>query len=72
MSDGLYDLFRLVRIIEGKLTASNAALHVVGSLGNEEARLSRHGMPPMRGRDLSILLSRRHKSTMSQCEVWHP
>ena len=72
MSDGFHKLFRLIRIIKGKLAASNAALHVVGGSGNKEARLSRHGMPPMRGRDQSILLSRRHKSTMSQCEVWHP
>ncbi len=72
MSDGFHELFRLMRIIKGKLTAGNAAIHVVSSFGNKEARLSRHGMPPMRGRDKSILLSRRHKSTMSQCDLWHP
>jgi hypothetical protein len=55
MSDGFHKLFRLIRIIKGKLAASNAAIHVVGGSGNKEARLSRHGMPPMRGRDFLIL-----------------
>jgi hypothetical protein len=70
--DGFHKLFRLIRIIKGKLAAGNAAIHVVSSFGNKEARLSRHGMPPMRGRDKSILLSRRHRSTMSKCDLWHP
>ena len=72
MPDGFHKLFRLKRIIKGKLTASDAAIHVVGGSGNKEAWFSRHGMPPMRGRDNPILLSRRHKSTMSQCDLWHP
>ena len=72
MSDGFHKLFRLKRIIKGKLTASDAAIHVVGGSGNKEAWFSRHGMPPMRGRDNQIVLSRRHKSTMSQCDLWHP
>ena len=72
MSDGFYELFRLIRIIKDIFTARNAAIHVVGGSGDKEARLSRHGMPPMRGRDNPILLSRRHKSTMSQCDLWHP
>jgi hypothetical protein len=72
MLDGFHKLFRLIRIIKGKLAAGNAAIHVVSSFGNKEARLSRHGMPPMRGRDKSILLSRRHRSTIKEwCHVSH-
>jgi hypothetical protein len=64
LSDGFYKLFRLIRIIKNKLAARDAAIHVVSGSGNKKARLSWHGMPPMRGRENPILLNHSHESTM--------
>ena len=64
LSGGFYKLFRLIRIIKNIFAARDAAIHVVGGSGNKEAWLSRHGMPPMRGRDNTILLNHSHEATM--------
>jgi len=59
-----YELDRLVLIVENELTASDAAVNVIRSSGNEEARLSRHEIAPMHGRDTPILLTLPHNATM--------
>ncbi len=60
----LYELDRLVLIVENKLTAGNAAVNMVRSSGKEKARMSRHEIAPMRGRDKPILLTLPHNATM--------
>jgi len=58
-----------VQIVKYELTARNAAIHVVGGSGNKEARFSRHGRSPMRGRDNPILLSPRHNAEMRRVRI---
>ena len=66
------ELFRLIRVVKNKLAASDAAIHVIDGSWNKEAGFTRHGIPPKRGRDKTILLSRLQKARLSDCEGWHP
>ncbi len=62
----LDELDRLIVVVENELAASNAAIHVVRGSRNKQARVSRHGIPPMRGRDDLILPSSHYITTMVQ------
>ena len=64
MSGGFDKLFRLIRIIKDMFTARSTAIHVVSGSRDKKARLSRHGMPPMRGRDATILPNPPDNATM--------
>ena len=58
------ELDRLEIVVEDELTTSNAAVDVEGGSGNEKSRVSRHGVPPMRGRDDLILHGPHHNATV--------
>jgi hypothetical protein len=51
----LDELDRLMVVVEDELAASDAAIHVVGGSWDKQARVSRHEIAPMRGRDDLIL-----------------
>jgi hypothetical protein len=50
------ELKRFVLVIEDELTTRDAAEDVIGATGKEKSWMSRHGIPPMRGRAALILL----------------
>ena len=52
-----HEFGHLVRIVKHKLAAGYTAVHVIGRSGDKKTWLSRHGVPPMRGRDTAILLN---------------
>jgi hypothetical protein len=60
----LYKLLGLIIVVEYELAASDAAVDMVGRSRNEQAGMSRHGTPPMRGRDDTILPTTAHNATM--------
>ena len=53
--DSFNELISFEMIVEDELTARDAARDVVGRSWNEEARMSRHEIAPMRGRNAAIL-----------------
>jgi hypothetical protein len=66
------ELLGLQRFIEGELAAGDAAVDVIGGAGDKKARFSGHGIPPMRGRVILILLRGPQKSRSIDYEGWHP
>jgi len=62
---------------ENEFAARYAAVDVVDGSGEKQSWMSRHGTPPMRGRDYSILLGQPHDSTIVNvapihCDTWYP
>jgi hypothetical protein len=58
---------------EHELTARNAAIDVVCGSREKQARMSGHGISPMRGRDNHLLLSHSHNSSIryvAPMQVW--
>ena len=65
--DLLYDVEKmegLRPVVENKLSPGDSAIDMVSGSGKKQARFSRHGMPPMRGRDVHILPGPSHNSTI--------
>jgi hypothetical protein len=62
----LDELDRLIVVVEDELAAGDAAVHVVGGSWDKQARVSRHEIAPMRGRDTLILHGAHHITTMVQ------
>ena len=50
-------------VVEDEFTAGDATIDVVRSSRDEQAGMSRHRIPPMRGRDNTILSTQPHNST---------
>jgi hypothetical protein len=62
----LDELDRFMVVVEDELAAGDAAIHVVGGSRDKQARVSRHEIAPMRGRDTQILHGTHHITTMVQ------
>ena len=62
----LDELDRLMVVVKYKLAAGDAAINVVGGSWDEQARVSRHEIAPMRGRDTLILHGAHQITTMVQ------
>jgi hypothetical protein len=54
-SGDLHTLGTLVRLMKDNQAVGNAAIDAVGSSGDKEAGVSRHGIPPARRRENQIL-----------------
>ena len=67
-SQSLDELNRFEVVVKDELTPSDAAVDMVRGPWNEQARVSRHGIAPMRGRDNLILLGNHLKATMVHSE----
>jgi hypothetical protein len=72
VSNDLNEIYSFIWIVEDGFAAGNTAVNVVGGTGDKEAGFSRHGMPPMRGRDLHILRCPPHNATMRRVAPMGP